>query len=66
MSSIDACSSGMSESLTLSNDYGTNSDIRSMILKIDSIVLGLGYSINVLVDSRDYIFDLFVTINKDI
>ena len=56
----------MSESLTLSNDYGTNSDIKSMILKIDSIVLGLGYSISVLVDSRDYIFDLFVTINKNI
>ena len=66
MSSIDAGSNGVSESLTLSNGDGTNSDIRSMSLKTDSVVPALRDSISLLVGSRDNIYDLLVTINKGI
>ena len=63
MSSIETGSSGVGRSLTWSSNNGINSDIRSMNLKISSIVPSLGDSISVLVESRDDIFDLFVTIN---
>ena len=66
MSSIDTGTSGVGRSLTLSSNNGINSDSRSRNLKIRSIVPGLGDFISVLVDSRDDIFDLFVTINKGI
>ena len=66
MSSIDAGSNGVSESLTLSNSDGRNSDIKSMSLKTDSVVPALRDSISLLVGSRDNIYDLLVTINKGI
>ena len=66
MSNIDAGSSDMSGSLTLSSDDGTNSDVRSMSLKTYFIVNGMGDSISLLVGSRNDAFDWIVTINKGI
>lgn len=66
MSNIDAGSSDMSGSLTLSSDDGTNSDVRIMSLKTYFIVNGMGDSISLLVGSRNDAFDWIVTINKGI
>ena len=64
MSSIEFSKSGVRGSLTLSSDDGTNSDIRRMIFKTDSVVPSLEDFISTLVGSRDDVFDLFVTINR--